>query len=179
MKMNTLANRIVAAVVSGLVSVPFAMSFAGTANAGFFFPSLVPGVEQIDTLDTFNTVVNWGPQTAPGTGWYFVSSPIPSGSALTFSIHGSSAVTVTEPTLTSGALSVLLPTEADIVLELATTGLPITMAFEISDSPDALRDPLASATPLPATLPLFAGGLGFVGFLARRKKRETSPLATA
>ena len=27
-----------------------------------------------------------------------------------------------------------------------------------------------SATPLPATLPLFAGGLGFVGFLTRRKK---------
>jgi hypothetical protein len=26
-------------------------------------------------------------------------------------------------------------------------------------------------TPLPATLPLFAGGLGFVGFLTRRKKR--------
>jgi hypothetical protein len=28
-----------------------------------------------------------------------------------------------------------------------------------------------SATPLPATLPLFAGGLGFVGYLARRRKR--------
>jgi hypothetical protein len=29
-----------------------------------------------------------------------------------------------------------------------------------------------SATPLPAALPLFAGGLGMVGFLARRKKRK-------
>jgi len=29
-----------------------------------------------------------------------------------------------------------------------------------------------SATPLPATLPLFAGGLGMVGFLARRKKQK-------
>ncbi len=28
-----------------------------------------------------------------------------------------------------------------------------------------------TATPLPATLPLFAGGLGFVGYLTRRKKR--------
>jgi len=27
----------------------------------------------------------------------------------------------------------------------------------------------AAATPLPATLPLFAGGLGFVGFLAKRR----------
>jgi hypothetical protein len=29
-----------------------------------------------------------------------------------------------------------------------------------------------SPTPLPAALPLFAGGLGMVGFLARRKKRN-------
>ena len=28
-----------------------------------------------------------------------------------------------------------------------------------------------TATPLPATLPLFASGLGFVGYLTRRKKR--------
>jgi len=27
-----------------------------------------------------------------------------------------------------------------------------------------------AATPLPATLPLFAGGLGFVGYLTGRKK---------
>lgn len=29
-----------------------------------------------------------------------------------------------------------------------------------------------AATPLPATLPLFAGGLGFVGYLTRRRKRS-------
>ena len=33
------------------------------------------------------------------------------------------------------------------------------------------------ATPLPATLPLFAGGLGFVGYLTRRKKRNAQALA--
>lgn len=30
----------------------------------------------------------------------------------------------------------------------------------------------ASATPLPAALPLFAGGLGFMGFLVRRRKKQ-------
>jgi hypothetical protein len=35
---------------------------------------------------------------------------------------------------------------------------------------------LAFVTPLPATLPLFAGGLGFVGYLTRRRKQA---LATA
>jgi hypothetical protein len=34
-----------------------------------------------------------------------------------------------------------------------------------------------AATPLPATLPLFAGGLGFVGYLTRRKKQNLSALA--
>ena len=34
-----------------------------------------------------------------------------------------------------------------------------------------------SATPLPATLPLFAGGLGFVGYLTRRKKRAQTVAA--
>jgi len=31
-----------------------------------------------------------------------------------------------------------------------------------------------SSTPLPAALPLFAGGLGMVGFLSRRKKRKAA-----
>ena len=37
-----------------------------------------------------------------------------------------------------------------------------------------------SATPLPATLPLFAGGLGLMGLLSRRRKRKsTTALAAA
>jgi len=34
-------------------------------------------------------------------------------------------------------------------------------------------DALASTTPIPAALPLFASGLGLIGFFARRKKRHT------
>jgi hypothetical protein len=36
-----------------------------------------------------------------------------------------------------------------------------------------------SATPLPAALPLFAGGLCFVGYLARRKKHNSASIAAA
>jgi hypothetical protein len=39
--------------------------------------------------------------------------------------------------------------------------------------------PVAATTPLPATLPLFAGGLGFVGYLARRRKRSGWPAFAA
>jgi hypothetical protein len=35
----------------------------------------------------------------------------------------------------------------------------------------------ATATPLPAALPLFAGGLGFVGYLTRRKQRTQAVAA--
>ena len=34
-----------------------------------------------------------------------------------------------------------------------------------------------SATPLPATLPLFAGGLGFVGYLTKRRKQKQGNLS--
>ena len=36
-----------------------------------------------------------------------------------------------------------------------------------------------TATPLPATLPLFAGGLGFVGYLSGREKRKTGQALAA
>jgi hypothetical protein len=36
-----------------------------------------------------------------------------------------------------------------------------------------------TATPLPATLPLFAGGLGFVGYLTRRRHRSGKPVLPA
>jgi hypothetical protein len=37
----------------------------------------------------------------------------------------------------------------------------------------------SAATPLPATLPLFAGGLGFVGYLAKRRKKNATPALAA
>ena len=37
--------------------------------------------------------------------------------------------------------------------------------------------PAVSATPLPATLPLFASGLGFVGYLTKRRKSAKQALA--
>ena len=38
---------------------------------------------------------------------------------------------------------------------------------------------LAAATPLPATLPLFAGGLGFVGYLTKRRNRGAKQVLAA
>jgi PEP-CTERM motif-containing protein len=43
-----------------------------------------------------------------------------------------------------------------------------------SDDSTALTLEISSSTPLPATLPLFASGLGVIGLLARRRKRMNS-----
>jgi hypothetical protein len=43
---------------------------------------------------------------------------------------------------------------------------------------EALAPTFSSTTPLPATLPLFAGGLGFIGYLTGRKKRKVSQALT-
>jgi hypothetical protein len=50
-----------------------------------------------------------------------------------------------------------------------------------SITPDlSLSDPSSpSATPLPAALPLFAGGLGVIGLVAGRRKRKSAGLAAA
>jgi hypothetical protein len=61
-----------------------------------------------------------------------------------------------EPTGDYDAVNLNITTEVN-----AFTSTPIT---------------IATVTPLPAALPLFASGLGFVGYLTRRKKR-TQPIA--
>jgi hypothetical protein len=68
---------------------------------------------------------------------------------------------------------------ADITyLSLTSYGLIDTANYRL-DTNGALSFAVAT-TPLPAALSLFAGGLGFVGYLAkRRKKKATATLATA
>ena len=48
-----------------------------------------------------------------------------------------------------------------------------------SASYSATLAPISSSTPLPATLPLFAGGLGVFGLFYRRKKRNAAHMAVA
>jgi hypothetical protein len=43
----------------------------------------------------------------------------------------------------------------------------------------AAYEPELSATPLPGTLPLFAGGLGAMGFFGSRRKRKGVAIAAA
>jgi hypothetical protein len=60
----------------------------------------------------------------------------------------------------------------------ATAGNTQSLALNSIDINGQDYSSSASATPLPATLPLFAGGLGFVGYLTRRKKRHAQAFAS-
>jgi hypothetical protein len=63
-----------------------------------------------------------------------------------------------------------------------TVGGETILGGEVDYGPLGAFDILGAdvaATPLPATLPLFAGGLGFVGYLARRRKRSSRPAFAA
>jgi hypothetical protein len=76
------------------------------------------------------------------------------------------------------------PTNYDVPFSIAYTAGSYDVYLELADGPDPDNSvslvSAISATPLPATLPLFAGGLGMVGWLTRRKKRNSpQPLAAA
>jgi hypothetical protein len=71
-------------------------------------------------------------------------------------------------------------TWAGLLANVTTFEIPIELVTNDQSSPwtdiegidNVVLSNSVSQTPLPAALPLFAGGLGMVGFLARRKQRK-------
>jgi hypothetical protein len=57
-------------------------------------------------------------------------------------------------------------------------GTPDDPVYAVLFTPEGVSA-TPSATPLPAAFPLFAGGVGFVGYLARRRKRGASQVLAA
>jgi len=91
--------------------------------------------------------------------------------------------------LVSGtAYLVTLSAYADIENQTGEDSAHIDPIFSFTNPADALQYEIdfsdgitndVSATPLPATFPLFAGGLGIIGFLVQRRKRNAAALAAA
>jgi hypothetical protein len=51
------------------------------------------------------------------------------------------------------------------------------LGLELTSSSVTLSSPGPATTPLPAAFPMFAGGLGLIGLLARHRKRKNAALA--
>ena len=101
-------------------------------------------------------------------GVSFISATPPAGTTNSFT-GGTDIWTI--GTLTMGTIDTFT-----IVAEvMASPGSLIsdtaTASADDSESASFTVETTVAATPLPATFPLFAGGLGFVGYLTRRKKR--------
>jgi hypothetical protein len=63
--------------------------------------------------------------------------------------------------------------------DVTATGTSTILAFNFRDDSGFMNldDVSVTQTPLPAALPLFAGGLGVMGLLARRRKRKAATVA--
>jgi hypothetical protein len=100
--------------------------------------------------DSYNTLTFYSGLNGTGTDLFSIT-----GSQLNIQTYGHDLVDLN---MTGGTFE-------SVVLDSGEN------AFEFADLQDALL------TPLPATLPLFAGGLGLVGFLTGRRKRSAQAIA--
>lgn len=61
--------------------------------------------------------------------------------------------------------------------DISFVGNVLTTNFRVTEPGDWVRVITASPVPLPAALPLFATGLGLIGFMAARRKRKENSAA--
>ena len=80
----------------------------------------------------------------------------------------------------TGTITIDLTAENGTTWANAASVLTINSnGWEAADNMSGSPQDLGYVTPLPATLPLFMGGLGFVGFLAKRRKSAKQSVAAA
>jgi len=158
--------------VNGISFSTTAGAFVNVDSAHYYGPSDLPNQYIVNSSSPSNpdftlTITLPNPVTAFGLdyGTLFFSS------SATFGLSNGFSTTIS-PTLPNfqtqflgfistdpfSSITLTVPTDASWVVEDVTT---------------------ASATPLPAALPLFATGLGVMGWLARRRKRKASAVLAA
>jgi hypothetical protein len=83
-------------------------------------------------------------------------------------------------TLLGGGSGIYTIFDIDLLDDNLNTAFDPSSNFSFADAHLTVTNPNISATPLPATLPLFASGLGALGFFGwRRKRKNAAALAAA
>jgi hypothetical protein len=155
----------------------------GTATGSFVYDSTTGALSDIDIVTTSGTWQNGlsgTPAVEPGVTYDALTltnahstAPTPPNTHFDFFFFTSSSELIlgvlNGPSLTAPTALLNVGIESN---ESSLTGSGFTR-----DVASGSIDPQISATPLPAALPLFAGGLGMIGFVARRRKRNGSALA--
>ena len=175
-------------VLAMLGSAAMMCTAAGSANASGVIAPAPPtanlGDDTLGGTEQFGDFVNLGDTleltftvpSSPGTDYLDVSQLNPTGDTLRVETwNATNSLLLSTSFLTSSDL----PTS--LAYAVGSYNVYVTLeagredpfgGFELTSTQFDL--PLPSATPLPAALPLFAGGLGLIGFFSRRRKRNGS-----
>jgi hypothetical protein len=131
---------------------------AGSSLTGFSNPGNLGNVLSTGNFGTTTVMVitgNTNGATLSGTIDHDDGVSLYDGAGFSNLVAGSASPTVDIPTSFSGL------TGAFELIYVEANGLPAVLDAEVS------------STPLPAALPLFAGGLGMLGLFGRRRKQKT------
>lgn len=178
-------------VLAMLGSAAIMCAAAGSANASNIItgpPNPNLGDDTLGGTEQFGDFVNFGDTleltfTVPSSAidYLDISQLNPTGDSLQVETWNASSTTE------SGSL-LLTSAELPTSLEYLTGSYNVYVTLESATDPfggfelssNVIVDlPLPTATPLPAALPLFAGGLGLICFLSRRRKQNCSATAAA
>jgi hypothetical protein len=175
-----------------------AFLYTGLVAAGLSAPAHASTMETFDiTLtQTYGTLITGSPladftvTSSPFTITVPTSGFLQDTPTVSFTIAGNTYTSVLDVQFNGPAITSIFGF-SDKVGEDTLSSLGLT-SFQLSstnspvdDIPSTIGGTVAftlapAATPLPAALPLFAGGLGMVAFLSRRNKRKsTAALAAA
>lgn len=161
---------------------------ANSDNTGLHLSDIVPtltvenqntsGIVSFNLLDAFPDNYGWD-GTARNTAYNPYSTPIVDNRSTDFGVQNSENLIFSpfatgtlafDPTANG---SYLVTLAYDLVTPPATSG-GVAGASALPQVQIQIN-----ATPIPASLPLFAGGLGLMGFLVRRKKRKSTATKAA
>jgi hypothetical protein len=157
----------------GQSNTPFALTFtAGSASTTVTFEGYqVPAGETAGHIGLF--LNGTGPNLL-GQTWAF--TPASSGTDTSQSSDGTSVNALLFAGVTEDSYDMYSQTIATIIGDVYMVDFLFTNSS--NNQPSGLivdaSNANISSTPLPAALPLFAGGLGLMGFLARRRKRNVA-----
>ncbi|HEY6621946.1 MAG TPA: hypothetical protein VIY68_20575 [Steroidobacteraceae bacterium] len=177
--MSKLRSIIFAAAVISIFGAPLAANASGiTTDETFVFTGTCT-VDCAGTATGILTLTGYTQGTSLSAADFVSFDYMSNDDNYDYTKNGSTVVT--------GLIPVDLPADANITIQ----GVELSNFSFVSDAstggwcvgygpnlctPESNADKglngSLSATPLPATLPLFAGGLGFVGYLTRRRERS-------